>query len=66
MSFLDDLLKKTAATATKVSNFGPTKGAFGGGHGKSKIAKACSKHRADHSNPGGIISEYFRQKRAKI
>lgn len=31
-----------------------------------KILKAMSKHRADHSNPGGVVSEYFRQKRSKI
>lgn len=31
-----------------------------------KIAKAAGKHRADHSNPGGIISEFFRQKRYRL
>lgn len=43
-------------------------GAFGNeiNHGGRKIKKAALKHRADHSNPGGVVSEYFRQKRAKI
>jgi hypothetical protein len=42
----------------------PHEGAFG--YGSSKIAKAASRHRADHSKPGGVVSEYFRQKRSRI
>ena len=32
----------------------------------AKLKKRMKKHRADHSNPGGIISEYFRQKNSKV
>jgi len=48
----------------ELSMYKPVEGAYG--FGRPKIAKAASKHRADHSNPGGIISEYFRQKRARV
>ncbi len=44
-----------------------TDGAFGAPtEPVAKIIKACKKHRCDHSNPGGIVSEYFRQKNSRI
>jgi hypothetical protein len=32
----------------------------------TKASKRISKHNLDHSNPGGVVSEFFRQKNAKI
>ena len=32
----------------------------------TKFAKAAKKHRADHSNPGGVVSAYFRAKNSKV
>lgn len=64
MSFLDDLLKRTAAGA---SSHIKTPGAFGqDDQAGSKIAKACGKHRCDHSNPGGVVSDFFREKRTRL
>jgi hypothetical protein len=32
----------------------------------NKLRKAAEKHRADHSNPGGIVSNYFREKNLRV
>ena len=52
----------------ELNQYKEVKGAFG--HSLkpvgTKLARRASKHRADHSNPGGIISEYFRQKNSKV
>lgn len=32
----------------------------------SKLIKAAKNHRADHSNPGGVVSSYFREKNARV
>ena len=66
MSFIEDLLKRTAALAEEACRVGPTKGAYGNGVGGNKFSKACARHRADHSNPGGVVSEFFREKRTRL
>ena len=32
----------------------------------TKMKKRAKKHRLDSSNPGGVVSEYFRAKNSKI
>lgn len=45
----------------------PTTGASGAPpESQAKMKKAASKHRLDHSNPGGVVSEFFRQKRSRV
>ena len=31
-----------------------------------KLFRRGQKHRADHSNPGGVVSDYFRQRNSKV
>lgn len=45
-----------------------TKGAFGDSKkpAGSKLKRAAAKHRADHSNPGGVVSDFFREKNTRL
>ena len=43
-----------------------TPGAYGHHEPQAKIKRAIKKHRCDHSNPGGTVSMWFREKRSKL